>query len=252
MTNLVVDASCPSRYKMHQVFEYYGIVASQMPDLRPVEHENLSNMVYATLCKALMQGHFQPGDRLKIREIAEQLGTSVTPIRDTILRLANDEAIVFRSARDIRIPIMSMARYREIRSIRLKLEGLAAETAAQVATKADIQTLEDILQQNEMAIAAGNRLKGTELNQAFHFMLPQIAALPLLTGILRKLWLQMGPLIADSYLKGGRAMIDYHYPVIDALKRHNSSDAAMAVADDILLGGQSIFDRLEHEPTQSS
>jgi len=223
-----------------------------MPAFGPVDHENLSNTVYATLCNALMQGQFQPGDRLKIRDLAEQLGTSVTPIRDTILRLANDEAIVFRSARDIRIPIMSMARYREIRAIRLKLEGLAAETAAQVATKANIEALEDILIQNEKAIAEGNRLKGTELNQAFHFMLPQIAALPLLTGILRKLWLQMGPLIADSYLKGGRSMIDYHYPIIDALKRHHSSDAAMAVADDIMLGGKTILARLEREASAAA
>lgn len=217
-----------------------------MSKLGPVDYENLSNTVYATLCDALIQGRFQPGDRLKIRELAEQLGTSVTPIRDTILRLANDEAIIFRSPRDIRIPVMSLARYREIRSIRLKLEGLAAETAAQVATKADIEALEKIVRENEVAIGDGNRLKGTELNQAFHFMLPQIAQMPVLVGILRKLWLQMGPLIADTYLQGGRSMIDYHYPVIDALKRHHSADAAMAVADDILLGGKALLDRLEN------
>lgn len=219
-----------------------------MPEFGPVDHENLSNTVYATLCDALIQGRFQPGDRLKIRELAEQLGTSVTPIRDTILRLANDDAVVFRSPRDIRIPVISLARYREIRSIRLKLEGLAAETAAQVATKADIGTLEAILRENEEAIRNGNRLKGTELNQAFHFMLPQIAQMPVLVGILRKLWLQMGPLIADTYLQGGRSMIDYHYPVVDALKRHNSADAAMAVADDILLGGKALLNRLENGP----
>lgn len=209
-----------------------------------LEYENLNSVVYSALCDALMQGRFQPGDRLKIRELAEQFGTSVTPIRDAILRLANDEAITFRSPRDIRIADLSESRYREIRTIRVRLEGLAAETAAQVATSADIQIMEQILLENEAALTAGDRLKATQLNQAFHFMLPQIANLPVLTTILRRLWLQMGPHISGAYLAGGRAMIDHHYPVVDALKRHDSAGASMAIVDDILLGGKPILDRI--------
>lgn len=216
-----------------------------MPEFPTLDHESLSSAVYGALCDALMQGRFQPHDRLKIRELAEQFGTSVTPIRDAILKLANDEAIIFRSPRDIRIPAMSESRYREIRAIRVRLEGLAAETAAQEATRADIEALETILRENEAAIAAGDRLKGTELNQAFHFMLPKIAGLPVLNNILRRLWLQMGPLIADSYLGGGRAMIDHHYPVVEALKRHDPAAASMAIVDDILLGGKPILEKVE-------
>ena len=215
-----------------------------MPEFATLEYENLNSAVYGALCDALIQGRFQPGDRLKIRDLAEQFGTSVTPIRDAILRLANDEAIIFRSPRDIRIPGLSESRYREIRTIRVRLEGLAAETAAQVATSADIAALECILRENEQAIDAGDRLKGTQLNQAFHFMLPQIAGLPVLNGILRRLWLQMGPHISDAYLAGGRAMIDHHYPVVEALKLHDPAAASMAIVDDILLGGKPILDRI--------
>ncbi|MEK1948669.1 MAG: GntR family transcriptional regulator, partial [Ensifer adhaerens] len=122
---------------------------------------------------------------------------------------------------------------------------LAAETAAQVATSTDIEALERILRENEQAIEAGDRLKGTQLNQAFHFLLPQIAGLPVLNGILRRLWLQMGPHISDAYIEGGRAMIDHHYPVVEALKRHDSAAASMAIVDDILLGGKPILERIE-------
>lgn len=221
-----------------------------MPEFTTLEHENLNSTVYATLCDALIQGRFQPGDRLKIRDLAEQFGTSVTPIRDAILRLVNDEAITFRSPRDIRIPGLSEKRYCEIRAIRVRLEGLAAESAAQVATRADIAALEGILRENEAAIEAGDRLKGTQLNQAFHFMLPQIAGLPVLNGILRRLWLQMGPHISDAYIQGGRAMIDHHYPVVEALKRHDPAAASMAIVDDILLGGKPILDRIERSAEQ--
>jgi len=221
-------------------------------DLDPIDHESLSNTVYAALCDALIQGRFQPGDRLKIRDLAGQLGTSVTPIRDAILRLAHDEAIVFRSARDIRIPEVGEDRYLEIRAIRIRLEALAAETAAQLATRADIDALETILRDNEEALKSGDRLAGTRFNQAFHLALPKIARLPVLDGILRRIWLQMGPLIADSYLQGGRAMVDYHYPVIEALRRHDPAAAASAIVDDIVLGGKAIRDRVGEAKARAS
>lgn len=208
------------------------------------DHDSLGGAVYAALCDGLMKGRFQPGDRLRIRELAEQLGTSVTPVRDAILRLAHDDAVVFRSPRDIRIPVVTADRYREIRDMRLRLEAMAAETAAQVATPNDILRLEKTLQENEKALRSHDRRGATALNQSFHFLLPEIAVLPVLHGVLRRLWLQMGPLIADSYDAGGRAMIDYHYPVLDAIRRHDPAGAAVAIMSDITLGGASIAARV--------
>ncbi|QRM57334.1 GntR family transcriptional regulator [Sinorhizobium sp. BG8] len=217
-----------------------------MSDLAALEHDNLGNTVYATLCDALMKGRFQPGHRLKIRDIADQLGTSVTPVRDAILRLTHDDAVVFQSARNICIPTMTEERYLEIRSIRFKLESLAAETAALTATKADMERLSEILESNEKALADRDLLRGAELNQAFHFELTTIAGLPVLRGVLRRLWLQMGPLIADSYLDGGRSMIDYHYPILEAIRHRDGPGAARAMVDDIEHGGRSIFERVRN------
>lgn len=213
-------------------------------DLKILAHEKLSGMVYSALCDAITQGKFQSGDRLKIREIAEKLGTSVTPVRDAILRLAHDDAIEFRSARDIRIPELTQARYLEIRSIRIKLEGLAAETAAQLATPRDLSDLEKILTENETAIAAGDAILGSELNQAFHFQLMTIARMPILRGMLQRVWLQMGPVISEVYLEGGRSMIDHHYSVLDALRNKDADAAARAIMDDILVGGTIIAERV--------
>ncbi|NRP72533.1 HTH-type transcriptional regulator McbR [Ensifer psoraleae] len=216
-----------------------------MDELQVLNHANLSDTVYATLCDALIKGRFNPGDRLKIRDLAEQLGTSVTPVRDAILRLSHDDALVFQTARNIQIPHMTKARYLEIRAIRLRLEALAAETAASVASQKDIQDVRRILDANEKALAEGDRLAGAELNQAFHFQLATIAKLPTLHSILRRLWLQIGPLIADVYLAGGRDMIDYHYAVLEALEHHRPKDAAEAIMSDILNGGKVLLDKVQ-------
>ncbi|SIT18640.1 GntR family transcriptional regulator [Insolitispirillum peregrinum] len=209
--------------------------------LQTIEHENLSSKVYGALCDAIIKGQFQPGDRLKIRDLAQTLGTSVTPVRDAILRLTHDEALIFLSPRDIRIPMISRARYLEIRTIRLRLESLAAETAARLVTDTDLARLQDLIARNEQALSSGNTALGLELNQAFHFELPAIAQMPVLYGTLRRLWLQMGPLVASAYSAGGRTMIDPHYPLLTALKNRDPAAAAAAIQADILSGGEHIL-----------
>lgn len=212
-----------------------------MTDLAIPDHATLGDSVHRALCDALIAGRFRPGERLRIRELADRLGTSVTPVRDAILRLTTDEALVFRSPRDIRVPVMDEARYLEIRAIRCRLEAIAAETAAHVATAQDIAQLETIVRDTAAALAWGDFARCTELNQRFHFLLPTIARLPVLHGVLRRLWLQMGPGIAHSYADGGQAMIEWHYPLLEALRARDSAAAARAIADDITHGGAAIL-----------
>ncbi len=212
-----------------------------MDELTPLTHETLSDSAYATLAEALTQGRFQPGQRLKIRDLAAQLGTSVTPVRDAILRLVQDDALSFRSARDIRIPGLTLPDYLEIRAIRLALEGLAAAEAARQANSGDIAALESLLTRHEQALKDVDWREGLKANQEFHFRLATIARMPILAAQLRRLWLRMGPLIAQTYIEGGRAMIEHHYPVLDALRAHDPEAASRAIQKDIIVGGQGIL-----------
>lgn len=216
-----------------------------MPELVTIDHENLSNTVYATLCDALITGKFQPGERLRIREMADQLGTSVTPVRDAILRLTHDEALVFRSPRDIRIPVISEQRFVEIRAIRLKLETLGAETAAQLATTEDIEALHTLMNAADEAFAAQDKRKAAELHQAFHFKVIAIANMPVLQGILRRIWLQMGPVLMAVSFDTARSFSRRHHPVVDALRQHDSAAAANAIRDDIMFGGKVVLSHIQ-------
>jgi DNA-binding GntR family transcriptional regulator len=160
--------------------------------------------------------------------------------------------VVFQTSRNIQIPVLTEARYLEIRAIRTRLEAFTAETAAEVATRDDIGRLEAILNRNEAALKSASYLECTELNQVFHFELTTIARQPVLQGILRRLWLQMGPLIAQVYVRGGRIMIDQHYAIVDAIRQGNGQRAAEAMVDDILLGGEVMLPFLGQEPQNNA
>jgi len=212
-----------------------------VPGLDAIDHENLGDIVYAKLGAALMEGALRPGERLRIRDLAQQMGTSVTPVRDAILRLVQEQVLILRSLRDIRVPSLTLAQYLEIRDIRIELEGLAAERAAARATAKDLKLLERLIRQNETAIRRGDTAAAIALNEQFHLALPAIAGLPTLAGILKPLWMRMGPLISELYEAGGRSMIEHHYPVLEAIRAGDGPAARRGIAQDILKGGEVIL-----------
>lgn len=219
-------------------------------ELQTLEHHNLGEVVYRKLSQALMRGRFEPDTRLTIRELAASLGTSVTPVRDALLRLIQDEALIQKTPRDIRVPVLDQKKYEEIRTIRVRLEGLAAQQAAEHAGKQDIARLWKLIEDNEKAMK--NRQWGDALamNHIFHSALVEIAAMPVLNSIVNRLWLQMGPLIADAYQHGGRAMIDDHYKIVEAIEKRDAEAAESAVAHDIMTASDLIISRIKLHGTE--
>lgn len=218
-------------------------------ELQTLEHHNLGEIVYRKLSQALMRGQFAPDTRLTIRELAASLGTSVTPVRDALLRLIQDEALIQKTPRDIRVPVLDQKKYEEIRSIRVRLEGLAARQAAQQASKKDIARLWKLVEDNDKAMKKQLWSDALAMNHIFHSALVEVANMPVLNSIINRLWLQMGPLIADAYKHGGRAMIDDHYKIVEAIENRDADAAEAAIAHDILTASDLIISRIRlHSP----
>lgn len=200
--------------------------------------DNKGDYVYNQLANNLIMGELLPNERLKIRELAQAMGTSVTPVRDAVLRMVQEGAFVLHSPRDIRVIDLTLTEYLEIRSIRLELEGMAAGKAALMASDQDIAILEGILEENEQALMNNQGQTCIILNQKFHFEMCRIAQMPILMDVLRQLWIKIGPLIAQVYLLGGREMIDHHYPILQAIKNKDPQAARISIQTDILSGGK--------------
>lgn len=208
-------------------------------------HENLGRSVYALLRESLSSGRFRPNTRLRIRDLAGQLGTSVTPVRDAILQLAKEEALVLRSPRDIRVPVLTIEKFLEIRAIRLELEGLGAATAAMRIDRQTLKRLEELLAQNEQAIEVGDITAALQWNQAFHLGLADAACMPTLKSFIDRLWMQTAPVIAAAYESFSENMrVGHHRDILQALRDRDSDGARRAIRDDILEGGEKMLEYL--------
>lgn len=112
------------------------------------EKKNLGQEIAQYMKKAILDGKWNPGDRLIETKLARELGTSQTPVREAINQLASEGVIVSLPNRGAVIRDLDAIDIFEIYSIRAVIEGLAIRLATSRATPADISEIESFY--NEM------------------------------------------------------------------------------------------------------
>ncbi|CAM3415427.1 GntR family transcriptional regulator [Rouxiella silvae] len=164
-----------------------------MFEMEKAHRVSLTSQVEAKLKGALIVGVLKPGARLVTKEIAEQLGTSVTPVREALLRLVSAGALDATPAQAFLVPKIPLARYQEITLIRKNLEGLAVLEASQRVTPAAIEQLTVLNARFMAAKVAENVEEALQANREFRFALYALANMPTLTTLIEQLWVQIGP-----------------------------------------------------------
>lgn len=206
-----------------------------MPTM-PLSRANLSTQLYENLREALMDGHFRPGQRLTIAAFAEQYGTSITPVREAIFRLASERALEVRAATSIMVPKLTPKDLREIVSIRVELEGMAAYRVAEIVTPEQVAEFE-ALNATFIAAAATDPERASRANRDFHFKILKQADMPYVESICENMWTLMGPFLRTFHeeipVRQLTARNHKHFEFIDALKKRNPEAAREAMQSDI-------------------
>jgi DNA-binding GntR family transcriptional regulator len=221
----------------------------------PINKESVSQQAYLAIRASLMRSRLKPGQKLVFRQVADQLGISVTPVRESLLRLVSENALALDERGTVVVPVLSLERCIEIRDLRVLMEGEGAARAAMQATTADIDDL----------LATHDRYQRTEIdkdfgmalveNENFHLGVCRLARSPALYRIVENLWMQFGPTL--SYLYDGQARPFHgkkhgHLKVIEALRKRDSERARGAIGEDILIGGRALLDKLHSEESRSA
>ena len=186
--------------------------------------------IAARLREALVQGRFVPGQALKIRDLAEAFGTSTQPVRAAIKQLVAEQALQALPNRSARVPLLDRTKLEDLTRVRIAVEGLAVELAAQHATKADVRTVRDMLDWR-----AADDAEHLARHRDFHFTVYRLAQSPTLMPIIESLWLQLGPYLrqATTLVQGQAMEHRHHHALIAALEAHDPAAARAAIVDDI-------------------
>ena len=103
---------------------------SALDEIGALQRETLGERVTGELRALLVAGRLAPGEKLSLRRVAEALGVSMMPVREAVSRLAADRALEVLPGRAVRVPVLSLAQFRELTRLRLVVEGFAAEEAS--------------------------------------------------------------------------------------------------------------------------
>jgi DNA-binding GntR family transcriptional regulator len=114
-------------------------------------------------------GNVPPGTKVIEKKLAEQLGVSRIPIRESLGRLAGQGLLVGgQNGQGVRVRKYTAEEIRQLYELRELLEGGAARAAARSATDLDITRMEMICKQSEEEVGDYGSSKWAELDHAFH------------------------------------------------------------------------------------
>jgi DNA-binding GntR family transcriptional regulator len=200
--------------------------------------------VLGELRDAILAGEFVAGQRLVEVDLCERFGCSRFAVRAAIPVLASEGLVDVQRHRGARVRVIPLDEAIEITEVRGMLEGLAAARAAQRATSADIDELQEIIRQMREAVAAGELVRYSDANARLHALIRRIAAHQTATGIIERLRAQMVRHQFMLSLVPGRPAVSLaqHESIVAAIATRDSAQAETAMRDHITSVIESLVD----------
>lgn len=216
--------------------------------LKKVDRSKLSDRVHTELSSLLVSGQLLPGDKFSLRGLADTLGTSAMPVREAVGRLVAERALEILPNRAIRVPLMTMSRFLELRAIRIELEGLATSRAALGRSQAQLNRMLEIQKRFEQVRTAKqpNGKSAVRLNKNLHFCVYGAAGMPILFDMIEALWLQIGPVLnydlaVNSERLTNREAHIHHKNMVQGIKMKQPEQACAALVADLMSASELIM-----------
>lgn len=204
---------------------------------------SLNAQVYGALRSALLEGRLRPHQRLKIRDLAAAMSVSETPVREAVMQLVRERALLLQTSRSLTVPRLSAAQYVELRRIRLELEGLAGAEATARIGACTITELEKLHVRYLRAEGGESASEAVRLNWHFHSLIYKSADMPELFNLIEGLWLRTGPLLTYQFphARPIYPVRHRHLDMIDQLRNRDPAAVRAAIEADAMEGGAGLL-----------
>jgi DNA-binding GntR family transcriptional regulator len=145
----------------------------------------LSDEVAGHLRAQIMSGRLRPGERIRLEDIAEQVGVSITPVREALLTLRGEGMVELEPRRGYVVAPMSRQDILDVFTLQGDIAGeLAARVAGRI-TAAELVELSTVDRKLGTATRARRVADIERLEYEFHRALNRIADARKLSWFLR-------------------------------------------------------------------
>lgn len=164
----------------------------------------LHEQVALRLRDLIVKGQLEPGERLHISELAERLNVSLTPMREALKVLAEEQLVELTPNRPTRIAPITVEGTRALFEVTAEIESLGAELAAARMSRDNLNSLEGLhakMRDCHNATAIDDYF---ELNNGIHDLIAEFAGNPILTHMRSKLELRARRVRFHALQQGNR------------------------------------------------
>lgn len=225
--------------------------------LQPVSTDTQQARVLRELTRGIMSGAFAPGEEISIRNLCQQLGAGVMPVREAVQRMVGQGAFEALANRTLRVPGLSQKAFEELTLMRRALEPIAAALACEHADAQALETITRLHQTLRERVLAGAVNESLELNRQLHFAIYGAAQAPILLATIENLWLRQGPLLRVIFstaeiANAFEAIWSEHVTLHAALMDRSARKARRALDSIIALSSSWLTDHYAFAPLPSS
>jgi DNA-binding GntR family transcriptional regulator len=226
-------ANCRQSTQLH----LERILNAEPYKLHPVISSNLREQIEREIRSAILEGRYEPGERMVESAIAVEMGVSRAPVREALSALEREGLVVTIPRRGCFVVDFSERDIEEIYSLRLLLEIGALERGITRVTDDDLVNLQNLTNDLRQASLNGDNLETIlSLDSYFHDYLCSLADHHRLYAAWKTIRLQTQMLmgyISKTYASYPHEPAVWHQSILDAIKEKDFETAKTILSEHI-------------------
>lgn len=185
---------------------------------------NLSDQIANRLRDMIIQNELAPGDRIREREVCEELQVSRTPLREALHKLASEGLIELVPNRGAVITRPSAEEISDMLQVLGVLEAFAGERVCKFISDEELAEIKALQYEMLAAYARQDRLKYFKLNQKIHLAIVKAARSDTLLSLHSRLNARLYRIRYQSNLKNEtwESAVAEHDRILEALENRDA------------------------------
>jgi DNA-binding GntR family transcriptional regulator len=211
----------------------------------------LSDFIRTHIRDAILAGEYAIGTKIDQQGIADQLGVSIIPVRESLRQLQAEGLVENHPHRGVFVTELSLSDLHDLYVVRETLEELATQLAVPRLADTHLTALDEKIAAMDAATQRNDFNALFDLNRDFHFALYNLCGNATLIQMIESLWdrstvyRRMYTFMPDR----AKQALEEHKAIVEACRAREPVRAGSAVRENVQQTTRGIVTRIEKEKT---
>ncbi|MBU5450228.1 GntR family transcriptional regulator [Acetivibrio sp. MSJd-27] len=212
-------------------------------------HASLGGKVFEAIEQAILGGTYAAGDSLTELGLSAELGVSRTPVREALRQLELEGLVQSVPNKGTVVVGISQKDIEDIYTIRMSIEGLACEWAAQKINGKELEKLKEIIELQEFYAQKNDVLQVWQLDRKFHETIYDASRSRPLKHTLTNFHNYIQKARELSFKSGGRTALSVkeHRDIYEAVAQHDGEKARVLTRQHIANARENFLNHISQE-----